>query len=113
MKEDYVVTVRVRVCVADADKATAFGYGSCELLDGVRRLGSLNRAAKEMGMAYSKAWKSIRATEEQLGFALIERKGANGSTLTERGERFLDMYFEMTRSAQRAAEDAMRGFAVK
>lgn len=113
MRDKYDVIVRIRLAAKGAEKSTAFGSGSAELLSGVERLGSLNRAAKEMGMAYSKAWKSIRATEEQLGFALIERKGANGSTLTERGAAFLALYFEMTRRAQEAAEEALRNFKVK
>ena len=113
MNDKYDVIVRLRLAAKGADKSTAFGSGSAELLDGVKRLGSLNRAAKEMGMAYSKAWKSIRATEEQLGFELIERKGANGSSLTERGAAFLDLYFEMTRRAQEAAEEALQNFKTK
>ena len=113
MNDKYDVIVRIRLSAKGAEKSTAFGSGSAELLAGVERLGSLNRAAKEMGMAYSKAWKSIRATEEQLGFELIERKGANGSTLTERGAAFLAMYSEMTRKAQEAAEETLRKFNAK
>ena len=52
----------------------AFGDGPCELLERVEGTHSLHQAAKEMGMAYSKAWRLIGAMENRLGFLLIERK---------------------------------------
>jgi len=51
----------------------AFGDGPYELLRGVKNLNSLHRAAKQMGMAYSKAWGLVRILEKRLGFTLLER----------------------------------------
>ena len=48
------------------------------LCRGVRDDGSLNKAAKNMGMAYSKAWRIMKQTEEAFGFNLINRDGAQG-----------------------------------
>ena len=63
-----------------------FGPGPARLLRGVERTGSLRKAAAELGMSYNKAWSNIRAMEERLGFALLNRStgGASGggSTLT-------------------------------
>jgi len=56
------------------NKGKAFGDGPYELLKRVDKTHSLHRAAKEMGMAYSKAWRLIGAMEKRLGFLLIERK---------------------------------------
>ena len=56
---------------------------------------SLNRAAKSMGMAYSKAWRIVNEAEGQLGCKLIERDGARGSTLTPAGERAIAVYEEL------------------
>lgn len=70
----------------------AFGCGVAQLLEGVRDLHSLNRAAKQMGMAYSKAWRIMKEAEAQVGSALILRDGARGSTLTEEGARLLGVY---------------------
>ena len=39
-----------------------FGRGIASLCIGVRDTGSLNAAAKSMGMAYSKAWRIIKDT---------------------------------------------------
>lgn len=46
----------------------SFGPGPMKLLEGVEQTGSLSRAAGNMGMAYSKAWKMIRDLEGEWGF---------------------------------------------
>jgi molybdate transport system regulatory protein len=51
-----------------------FGDGPYELLQRVKKTGSLNQAANQMGMSYSKAWRLIRTLEERLGFTLLQRK---------------------------------------
>ena len=73
-----------------------FGRGIAELCRGIRDLGSLNAAAKSMGMAYSKAWRIVKDTEEALGFPLLNRDGAHGSTLTPEGHKLLDAYTDVS-----------------
>jgi molybdate transport system regulatory protein len=51
----------------------AFGDGPACLLIGVEHSGSLRKAAQELGMSYNKAWRILRAAEERLGFALLDR----------------------------------------
>lgn len=99
---------RLRIRRGEEDTKTAFGHGTAQLLQGIRELRSLNRAAKRMGMAYSKAWKSIRSTEDHLGFQLIERKAQHGSELTEQGERFLDYFLRAEAAAEEAAAKVFR-----
>ena len=70
----------------------AFGPGIAELLRNVEKEGSLQGAAQSMNMAYSKAWRIIKDTEETLDVQLLLRDGAHGSTLTEDGNRLLDAY---------------------
>lgn len=83
---------RLRVYYEDRN----FGPGVAELMTLVRRYGSLAAACKEMGMAYSKAWKVIKRAEADLGIALMEgsRGGGNGgrTELTPEGEAFLEQY---------------------
>ena len=64
-------------------------------LAGVDEERSLNRAAKRMGMAYSKAWRLVREAEAHLGYDLLARDGARGSTLTPRGRRALEAYLDI------------------
>lgn len=44
------------------------------LLREVERTGSLQKAAKNMNMAYSKAWKMLKGAEKEWGFALTDRE---------------------------------------
>ena len=73
----------------------AFGLGCVLLLQGVDEERSLNRAAKRMGMAYSKAWRIIKEAEAQLGCELLDRDGARGSSLTDEGRRAMEAYLEL------------------
>lgn len=85
-------TVRLTVENPKQKGGSVFGPGIAALCTGVQKLGSLNAAAKSMGMAYSKAWRIIKDTETALGFPLLIRDGAHGSTLTEEGSQLLGIY---------------------
>lgn len=58
--------------------------GEMELLLAVARLGSLGRAAKELGISQPAASGRLRALETQLGVALV-RRSPSGSRLTDEG----------------------------
>lgn len=80
---------------ADADnpdRAAVLGNGMAALLRGIAQEGSLSKAAKDMHMAYSKAWTLVNHTEEHFGITLIERNGARGSRLTEDGRLLLQAF---------------------
>ena len=89
--------------VSDDNLPGAFGQGIALLMDGVEEEHSLNRAAKRMGMAYSKAWRIIKETEAALGFQLLNRDGAHGSTLTDEGNTILDAYIDIDAKLQKEA----------
>ena len=56
-------TIRLSIMNPDAESGSLFGRGIASLCLGVRETGSLNAAAKGMGMAYSKAWRIIKDTK--------------------------------------------------
>lgn len=89
-----------------------FGPGMRELLHSVDDTGSLHRAAKLMGMSYTKAWHLLAETEEQLGWALVERRvgGATGggTSLTGRGRDLLRRFDAFTAEADVSMRDAFR-----
>ena len=85
-------TIRLSIMNPDAESGSLFGRGIASLCLGVRETGSLNAAAKGMGMAYSKAWRIIKDTEAALDLQLLNRDGAHGSDLTEAGNKLLDTY---------------------
>ncbi len=94
--------IKLSIKNPDSESDSAFGRGIASLCLGVRERGSLNAAAKSMGMAYSKAWRIIKDTEAALGIQLLDRDGAHGSELTEEGNKLLDSYLaiEETLGAQ-------------
>lgn len=87
--------VRLTLTDPNRDLPGAFGSGCAALLEGVAEEGSLNRAAKRMGMAYSKAWRIVREAEAHVGCTLLARDGARGSSLTEDGVRVLAAYRQL------------------
>jgi len=88
------------------NKGKAFGEGPCELLRRVERGSSLHRAASEMGMSYSKAWKLIQTMEKRLGFVLLDKKvggpSGGGSRVTSRGKDLLKRYERFEKEARKA-----------
>ncbi|HWR04457.1 MAG TPA: LysR family transcriptional regulator [Humidesulfovibrio sp.] len=67
-----------------------FGLGRVQLLELVQRLGSLNRAAKALGMSYRAAWGRIKRTEEALGEPLLAKaSGRKGYELTPLAQALL------------------------
>jgi len=87
--------VRLTIFSDNQEEAGTFGKGVATLLEGIRNHGSLNASAKQIHMAYSKAWRIIKEAESCLGFALLERQGALGSTLTDEGLKLLDVYQQL------------------
>ena len=88
-------TAKEVIQACDKDLPGVFGHGCVLLLQGIAREHSLNRSAKSMGMAYSKAWRIVNAAEVQLGCKHIERDDARGSPLTPAGARAIAVYEEL------------------
>ena len=64
--------VMLRLSSTGDRRGLGFGRGIVQLLEGVDRTGSLFAVAREIGMAYSKAWRLIKDTEE-FGVGLLNR----------------------------------------
>ncbi len=80
----------------EQDGSMAFAEGRRMLLEAVDRLGSLNAAAKELGMSYRAAWGKIKATENALGLKLLDAttggKGGGGAKLTHDARKLVSSY---------------------
>lgn len=85
-----------------------FGPGIAELLRRVDETHSLRAAAMGMGMAYSKAWRIMNKTEEELGFDLIHSqtggRHGGGAELTGEGRDMLQKYEMFVRGIQAEAD---------
>ena len=98
------ISPHVKLSIGNDEANAVFGRGVAMLCRGVRDDGSLNKAAKNMGMAYSKAWRIMKQTEEAFGFCLINRDGAHGSTLTKEGALLLSAFEQLERDVNTYAE---------
>jgi molybdate transport system regulatory protein len=77
----------------ETDKGQVIGLGRMLLLREVQRLGSLNKAAKALGMSYRAAWGRLKTSEEMLGASLVEKSGAHkGFVLSPLGEELLERF---------------------
>ena len=56
------ISPHVKLSIGNDEANAVFGRGVAMLCRGVRDDGSLNKAAKNMGMAYSKAWRIMKQT---------------------------------------------------
>ncbi|MFE2599091.1 LysR family transcriptional regulator [Streptomyces sp. NPDC059396] len=84
--------------------------GALELLLAVARLGSLGRAARELGITQPAASSRIRAMERLLGVALVDRS-PRGSRLTDAGSLVTDWARRVVEAAEAfdAGARALRG----
>ncbi len=73
--------------------------GALELLLAVARLGSLGRAAREVGITQPAASSRIRSMERQLGVALVDRS-PTGSRLTDAGALVTDWARRVVEAAE-------------
>lgn len=89
-----------------------FGPGVSQLLHGIEMTGSLQKATRSMGMAYSKGWKILNEAERNLGYLLVCRhSGGNlggSSSLTEEGSSFLSRYDDLEKDAETYLQDRFK-----
>ena len=102
-KEKGTINLNYKFWLEDGNKdgARVFGDGPCDILLRVKRYGSLSKAAADINMSYSQAWKLIKDLEEKLGFKLLEKQvgGASGggSELTEKGKKLVNAFVSFRR----------------
>jgi molybdate transport system regulatory protein len=96
--------VRFRV---DFAKGSYVGPGKIELLEAIRKSGSLSQAARDLGMSYRRAWLLVdslkRAFREPVTVASTGGKGGGGVVLTEFGRTLIDSYRTLDREIAKLA----------
>lgn len=87
----------------EKDGKRVFGKGPYIILKTVDRLGTLNKAADELNMSYSKAWSVIKAAEKRLGFLLLESRAGGvdggGSELTPEARKLVKSFHDFCQEA--------------
>jgi molybdate transport system regulatory protein len=89
----YSELIRARFWLVSGDSVGYIGIGRIKLLENIQRFGSINQAAKEMGMSYKKAWKLIEDMNQLADTPLvISEKGGKsggGTQVTALGLRYI------------------------
>ena len=104
--------VRIRI---DFGPERALGPGKVALLEGIQRTGSLAETAREMGMAYRRAWLLLQSInelcDEPLTLASTGGRGGGGVTLTRRGEALIAAYRQLETDVSRRVARDFKAFA--
>jgi molybdate transport system regulatory protein len=106
------VLVKLGIRIRQKD-THVYGDGRQALLERIDRLGSIAKAAEDMGMSYRAAWGKIKATEDGLGFKLLERtiggKRGGGAVLTEDARRLMKAYAEFRQGLDEMVNERLAG----
>ena len=84
--------IRIHLWI-ETEKGMVLGPGRSRLIENIEKYGSLQNAAKKMGISYRAAWGRIKKTEEVLGYKLLE-KNPGGYQLSELGRELHDKYIK-------------------
>jgi molybdate transport system regulatory protein len=73
------------------------GKGGAEILEAIKKEGSLSKAARKVGMSYRYVWNYLDKMQKILQEPVVEtykggRRGGGGASLTELGESLLKEY---------------------
>jgi molybdate transport system regulatory protein len=94
---------RLRILVG---RVIALGPGKADLLEAIRKTGSISAAARRKGMSYKQAWLLVETMNgcfsEPLVAAVKGGKSGGGARLTPLGEDVLIRYQRMQRATARA-----------
>jgi molybdate transport system regulatory protein len=101
--------IRVRSKVwLEVDGQSFLGDGRYRLLSAIQRNGSINAAARDLGMSYRKVWAQLQAMEKAAPFTLMERRigGKDGGAthLTTEMLKLMTQYEKMRTMVNAAAD---------
>ena len=93
---DYKIKSRIWIEINDK---VLLGEGRVRLLHAVDALGSLSKAAKELGMSYKKAWTLIDAVNKSspnpVTISSVGGKDGGGAKLTPYGKSLINAFVEI------------------
>lgn len=101
---------RFRIRVTRGEEI-AIGPGKIALLEAIREHGSITQAAREIGMSYRRAWMLLDELNRSLRKPATQSSPGGthggGSLLTPEGERLIELYREIERSAEQACAERL------
>ncbi|MGL1862096.1 MAG: LysR family transcriptional regulator [Pseudodesulfovibrio sp.] len=113
MAKNSKATLRLRVWI-EQENETYIGIGSTLLLQHIEKLGSLRKAAEELGMSYRRAWGKLKNAEQRIGQPLVEKTRGKGQRFNlspfgkELMEQFLEFYLDVEEYATKKAAEVLQ-----
>lgn len=103
--------IRIKVWLEENERVL-FGEGRLQLLQAIEGAGSLAAAAKEMNMSYRAAWGRLHASEERLGFTLVERseEGRRAMQLTPAAKELMVKFAKLEQTTQKHVDKEQAAF---
>lgn len=95
------------------DDDIAMGPGKADLLDAIRREGSISSAARALGMSYRRAWMLVEVMNRCWRAPLVEAsaggRSGGGARVTDMGLTVQELYRTVQDSTQAAAQEGWTG----
>lgn len=97
----FSVEPRIRI---NCGRRFAFGPGKADLLEQIKRTGSISEAAKAMEMSYMRAWTLVKSLDRGFAEPLVMKirggSARGGATLSKTGLQVLALYREMEKAGR-------------
>lgn len=88
------------------------GKGRVELLERIKRTGSISKAAKEMKMSYRQAWQMVQEMNEHATHLLVEKqlggKSGGGAIVTKAGEEAIEVFHKLADEVDKLIKEKTR-----
>ena len=88
------------------------GDGRITLLESIDQAGSINKAAKSLGMSYKRAWQLINAinnlADEPIVLRTIGGSGGGGTELTSKGKKVIVEFRRIDKMCQDILEKELK-----
>ena len=111
--EAYSTKIRARFWVTGQNDSY-LGIGRIQLLENIEKHGSINGAAKAMGMSYKKAWKLIEELNQMSETPLVIKsqggKAGGGTCLTDQGRTMVKKFRQVEKELTAFLENASKLF---
>lgn len=102
--EAYSALIHARFWLVAEQGRGYLGIGRITLLEHIARCGSINQAAKQMGMSYKKAWKLVEDLNRLAQAPLVTSekggKSGGGTHLTALGQAYVQHFRELEQRLQ-------------
>lgn len=107
--ENKNLNVRMRIWIEADTGETLYGEGQIGILEAIEKEGSINAAAKSLGMGYRSMWGRLKKIEQRIGTPLLVRRkgGVSGgeSVLTPEAKVMIEKFRQLQQKINDVAKE--------